>query len=231
MQTPYAKLVIFDCDGVLIDSEVLSMESWQEVLVRYDVSLSKQYFVEHFLGKSMEHVEWVVNRDFCLELTTSIKKDFQALLFEKFGKSLQKTRGITDVLAKLKARNIPYCVATSSSLERTIRALENTELLSYFDGRIFTRSLVEEGKPAPDLFLYAAKTLNVKPEHCIVIEDSQPGLAAARAAKMPYFHYKGGTHLHNCTGNEFSSESNTLHSWNEFIPHISCLFDTRKTNE
>ena len=83
MQTPYARLVIFDCDGVLIDSEVLSMESWQEVLVRYDVSLSKQYFVEHFLGKSMEHVEWVVNRAYSVHGPRSIKKNLQAVLFEK----------------------------------------------------------------------------------------------------------------------------------------------------
>ena len=231
MQPTTVELVIFDCDGVLIDSEVLSMESWQEVLTNYGVSLTKQYFIEHFLGKSMEHVEWVVNKDFSLELTTAIKADFQALLFRKFENSLRRTPGINDVLSNLQALNVLYCVATSSSLERTMKALNGTELLSYFEKRIFTRSMVEKGKPAPDLFLYAAKKMNVKPENCLVIEDSKPGLAAAVAAQMPYFHYKGGSHLVDCSETNFSSEANTLNSWDEFNAYIPDLFNARKINE
>ena len=90
MQTATVKLVIFDCDGVLIDSEVLSMEAWQEILADYNISLSKQFFIAHFLGKSVEHVEKILKTDFCFELTDMVKKDFHALLYEKFEHSLRK---------------------------------------------------------------------------------------------------------------------------------------------
>ena len=231
MQTTTVKLVIFDCDGVLIDSEVLSMEAWQETLNDFNISLSKQYFIDHFLGKSLEHVEQVVKNDFSLDLNYAIKESFHALLYEKFEHSLRKTPGIIDVLSNLDGHDIPYCVATSSSPERTEKALKRTELLSYFEGRIFTRSMVKNGKPAPDLFLLAAAKMNTRPENCLVIEDSQPGLTAAVAGKMPYLHYRGGAHLHNDTKADIPNNSKSLNSWDEFYSLLPDIFDARKINE
>ena len=231
MQTTTVKLVIFDCDGVLIDSEVLSMEAWQEILAGYNISLSKQFFIAHFLGKSVEHVEKILKSDFCFELTDVVKKDFHALLYEKFELSLRRTPGIKNVLTNLDARHIPYCVATSSSPERTTKALKSTGLFSYFEGRIFTRSMVEKGKPAPDLFLHAAATMGIKPENCLVIEDSQPGLAAAVAAKMSCLHFTGGAHLHNDIKADIPNDSKSLNSWDEIHSLLPDIFDARKINE
>ncbi|MEC7133062.1 MAG: HAD-IA family hydrolase, partial [Pseudomonadota bacterium] len=103
-------------------------------------------------------------------------------------------------------------------------ALTSTGLLSYFVGRIFRRSLVNKGKRAPYLFLYAANALNVAPKNCLVIEDSQPGIAAAKAADMRYFHYTGGAHLQNC----IVTSDNTINSWDEFYSRIPDIFDMRK---
>ena len=224
MQAHNVELVIFDCDGVLIDSEVLSMQAWQALLSSFDIALSKQYFIEHFLGKSMEHVQGKLKDDFALTLTTSMKNKFHGLLFDSFECHLQKTTGITSVLSALNSLGIPFCVATSSSPERTTKALTSTGLLSYFEDRIFTRALVNKGKPAPDLFLYAANALNIAPKNCLVIEDSQPGIAAAKAADMRYFHYTGGAHLQNC----IVTSDNTINSWGEFYSRIPDIFDMRK---
>ena len=171
MRTDNIDLVIFDCDGVLIDSEVLSMQAWNSVLANYDIALTKQYFIENFLGKSMEHVRSKIEEDFALSLTPSLEGEFHTLLFHAFERHLTATSGIIDVLSSLR---VPFCVATSSSPERTEKALKSTGLITYFNDRIFTRSLVSRGKPAPDLFLYAANALNCSPRTCLVIEDSQP---------------------------------------------------------
>ena len=207
------------------------MEAWQEILNDYNISLSKQYFIEHFLGKSVEHVEKILKTDFCFELTDVVKEDFHALLYKKFEHSLRKTPGISNVLTNLDAHHIPYCVATSSSPERTTRALKSTGLFSYFEGRIFTRSLVKKGKPAPDLFLHAAATMGIEPENCLVIEDSQPGLAAAIDGRMPYLHYTGGAHLRNDIKADVSNNSKSFSSWDEFYSFLPDIFDARKINE
>ncbi len=220
MQIKTVDLVIFDCDGVLIDSEVLSMETWQTILSRYNIPLSKDYFIEHFLGKSMEHVQFKLKEDFMLTLTTAMKEDFYTLLFKNFEHFLQQTPGIESVLSAL---TIPFCIATSSSPERTAKALNRTGLHDFFEGRVYTRSLVKRGKPAPDLFLYAANSLGVDPANCLVIEDSQPGISAAKSAGMHYLHYTGGAHLHS--GN--TSSDHTIKTWDELYRCCPNIFDVR----
>ena len=183
-----SSLVIFDCDGVLIDSEVLSMQSWQHLLKIYDVSISAEYFINNFLGKSMQHVEQQVQHDFDLTITTQMKDEFHVFLKQSFAKNLMPTLGVKGLLKRL---NVPYCLATSSSPERTEYALSCTGLNQYFTDNIFTRSLVKHGKPAPDLFLYAAEQMGVSPGQCIVIEDSPAGIEAGLAANMQVIHYTG----------------------------------------
>jgi len=205
-----SSLVIFDCDGVLIDSEVLSMQSWQQLLETYEVSISSEYFVSKFLGKSIQHVEQQVQHDFGLTVTAQIKDEFHILLKKAFAKSLMPTPGITDLLTRLK---VPYCLATSSSPERTEFALSCTGLSRYFTNNIFTRSLVKNGKPAPDLFLYAAEKMGVQPKECIVIEDSPVGIKAGLAANMKVIHYTGGSHLKDVPTNH----TTTIPHWDNFI--------------
>ncbi|CAD5272195.1 HAD family hydrolase [Alteromonas sp. 38] len=205
-----SSLVIFDCDGVLIDSEVLSMKSWQQLLENYKVSISADYFISNFLGKSMQHVEQQIQHDFGLTVTTQIKDEFHVLLNKSFAENLMPTPGIISLLTRL---NVPYCLATSSSAERTEYALSCTGLSQYFTGNIFTRSLVKHGKPAPDLFLYAAEKMGVTPKQCIVIEDSPAGIEAGIAANMQVIHYTGGSHLKDMPTNH----TTTFSHWDNFI--------------
>ncbi|AMJ74654.1 HAD family hydrolase [Alteromonas stellipolaris] len=205
-----SSLVIFDCDGVLIDSEMLSMQSWQRLLETYGVSINAEYFISKFLGKSMQHVEQQIHHDFGLTVTTQIKDDFHILLKRSFAKNLMPTLGIESLLSRL---TVPYCLATSSSPERTEYALSCTGLSQYFTGNIFTRSLVKNGKPAPDLFLYAAEKMGVAPKHCIVIEDSPAGIEAGIAANMQVIHYTGGSHLKDMPTNH----TTTISHWDNFI--------------
>ncbi len=209
--------IIFDCDGVLIDSEVLSMQVWIDLLARHDIHIDKNYFSQHFLGRSFEHVKSQVKDDFALDITPALADEFAERLKLAFTNELQVTPFLLEVLPSLA---VPYSLATSSSPERTRSALAITGLDSYFsDDQVFTSSLVKRGKPAPDLFLHVATVNNVSPEHCLVIEDSAPGLQAARAAKMQWRHYVGGSHLRHGDGNY----TQTLNDWREFasdFPHL-----------
>ena len=203
------KLIIFDCDGVLIDSEVLSMQVWQQILATYRIQITPAYFIQNFLGKSMQHVESKIKYDFNFTLSQKIIDEFHALLKQNFSQSLTTTLGIKNLLESL---TVNYCVATSSSVDRTHHALSCTQLIPYFKDNVFTRSLVKRGKPAPDLFLYAAEKMGVLPNECIVIEDSQAGLDAGNAANMHVVHYTGGSHLQAFTSNS----TNSIRNWDSF---------------
>lgn len=215
------KLVIFDCDGVLLDSECISMKLWQTMLQEVGITISDAYFVAQFLGKSMQHVEQQVAKDFDFTLTPAIITDFHRRLEKRFSSDLTTTPGIESILDSL---SVPYCLATSSSTERTQHALTCTGLTRYFTGKQFTRAMVRRGKPAPDLFLLAAQTMGVAPQHCLVIEDSQAGLQAAQAANMQVIHYIGGSHL---TVSE-NTELPVLSHWNEFSSHFPRLFANKR---
>lgn len=203
------KLVIFDCDGVLIDSEILSMQAWQEVLTPYDIAITSSYFAQNFLGKSVQHVENQIKNDFNVQLSPKLIDEFHLRLKRNFSQSLTTTVGIKDLLDSL---SVKYCLATSSSVDRTNHALACTQLTAYFRNNLFTRSLVKRGKPAPDLFLYAAEKMGFTPNECLVIEDSQAGIEAALAANMEVIHYTGGSHLQDLTSNN----KNAIRSWNSF---------------
>ncbi|MDO6569192.1 HAD family phosphatase [Alteromonas sp. 1_MG-2023] len=214
--TVESHLVIFDCDGVLIDSEVLSMNTWQDLLSKYNVSIDAEYFVNNFLGKSMQHVEEQVQQDFAVSITPLMKEEFHTLLNQRFTQSLKPTAGIARLLCNLK---VPYCLATSSSPERTEHALSCTGLAPYFTNNLYTRSLVKRGKPAPDLFLYAAEKMGFAPEQCIVIEDSPAGIEAGLAANMQVIHYTGGSHLKDMPTNH----TTTITDWDNFIQDYPML--------
>ncbi|GGW93251.1 HAD family hydrolase [Alteromonas halophila] len=209
--------IIFDCDGVLIDSEVLSLQVWQELLARHAITLDADYFSQHFLGRSFEYVKHRVKQDFALDVSPELAAAFAERLKEVFTSELTVTPFLLDVLPNLA---VPYSLATSSSPERTRNALAVTGLDAFFgDDQVFTSSLVKHGKPAPDLFLYVAATRDLAPENCLVIEDSKPGLQAAQRANMQWLHYTGGSHLHGIK----SDDSQSLSDWREFaraFPHL-----------
>jgi len=183
-------LVIFDCDGVLVDSEVIANRVFQELLRELGVEVSLEHMFEHFVGHSMTH---------CLELVRDLlgrdpPPDFEPRLRERthqaFEAELLPTEGIVATLNQLA---LPYCVASSGPHAKMRVSLGVTGLFERFEGRIFSAADVARGKPAPDVFLFAAERMGVRPERALVIEDSPAGVTAAIAAGMTVFGYTART--------------------------------------
>lgn len=219
-------LIIFDCDGVLIDSEIMSSETLISLLDPLGVSISHDFVQHHFLGRSFAKVAETVLRDFGVVLPQEFEKTYRTSLLEAFEGGLVSTDGIVTVLETL---TTPFCVATSSSPERARRSLEIAGLAGYFDQAVFTASEVKHGKPAPDLFLYVAEKFRTEPKKCLVIEDSFPGINAAEAAGMDVWRYVGGSHL---SSNGPLSDHNrpglqVFESWKHFFPLIRAKTDER----
>jgi HAD superfamily hydrolase (TIGR01509 family) len=185
-------LVIFDCDGVLVDSEVMSTETLRETLGHHGLTVDLGYVRKTYLGRSMSVVKADYRRLIGHDLADSFETVFLDTLFAAYRRDLAAMTGVEELLAKLRT---PVCMATSSSMERARLSLEVTGLLRYFDGRIFCASMVAHGKPAPDLFLHAARSLGTAPARCLVIEDSEVGVAAASNAGMTVWRFAGGSHL------------------------------------
>ena len=190
MTTP--QLLIFDCDGVLIDSEVISARQLIAELKGYGVEMDMAFVSRHFLGRSYPVVLKEVREGWGVQLPDRFEADYRARLLAAFERDLTAMPGIRETLRDLA---IPYCLATSSSPERMRKSLEITGLSALFQGRAFTASEVARGKPAPDLFLHAAARMGADPAACIVLEDSLNGVCAGLAAGMRVWRFTGGSHL------------------------------------
>lgn len=187
-----AKLIIFDCDGVLIDSEVISAAMLMRELADHGVVIDADYVVRHFLGRSYPTVLSTIRRDFDVALPPEFEAQYRARLLTAFETDLKVMPGAAPLLRRL---DVPWCVATSSSQTRAERSLRIAGLDGLVGDRLFTAGMVANGKPAPDLFLLAARSMGVAPQDCLVIEDSLNGIRAARAAGMRVWRFTGGTHL------------------------------------
>lgn len=185
-------LIIFDCDGVLIDSEVISARMLIAALAGYGVSIDMAFVTRQFLGRSYPTVLREVRDTFGVTLPDHFEADYRARLLDAFRSDLRVMPGVAAALAALQ---LPYCLATSSSPERLRTSLGLTGLTAAFDGRGFTASEVARGKPAPDLFLHAAARMGATPARCLVIEDSLTGIRAGLAAGMTVWRFTGGSHL------------------------------------
>ncbi|WP_394801882.1 HAD family hydrolase [Rhizobium halophilum] len=184
-------LVIFDCDGVLVDSEPLSVQVLVEALSRRGVVISEDEAYERFLGRSLSTVAQILHDDFDHSIDAAFLEDLRHHLYARFRRELQPVAGIADVLDALDCEK---CVASSSQPERIRLSLSLTGLLQRFEPHIFSASMVAQGKPAPDLFLHAASSMSADPSACIVIEDSPAGIEAAQRAGMAVFAFVGGSH-------------------------------------
>jgi HAD superfamily hydrolase (TIGR01509 family) len=182
-------LVIFDCDGVLIDSERIAVRIDAVVLARLGWELTEAEIVERFVGRSEAYMVSEIERAIGRPLDVGWDDEFVPLYREALEAELEPVDGIVEALDAISA---PTCVASSSSHERLRFTLGLTGLLDHFDGRIFSATDVANGKPAPDLFLHAPATLGADPARCAVVEDSVYGVEAARAAGMRAFGYAGG---------------------------------------
>ncbi|MDV7143958.1 HAD family hydrolase [Tropicimonas sp. TH_r6] len=185
-------LVIFDCDGVLIDSELISAHMLVAELAKHDVHVDLSYVARHFLGRSYPVVISQIRTEFGLELPPEFETDYRARLLAAFDSELTEMPGVR---ATIEALAVPCCVATSSSPPRVERALEIVGMTGLFGTNIFTASEVSHGKPAPDLFLHAAARMNTPPARCLVIEDSFNGIRSGLAAGMEVWQFTGGSHM------------------------------------
>ncbi|MBR0972011.1 MULTISPECIES: HAD family hydrolase [Bradyrhizobium] len=184
-------LIIFDCDGVLVDSEVISCRAHADVLTRHGYPITSEQVFERFLGRSTRQANLEIEAELGCKLPEAYHGDLQDELFRAFEAELEAIRGIHDVLDVVTQH---VCVASSGSHQRMQVSLGSTGLYERLAPNIFSASQVKNGKPSPDLFLFAAKEMGVAPERCVVIEDSLAGIAGARAAGMIVFGFCGGAH-------------------------------------
>ena len=187
-------LVIFDCDGVLVDSEPIALSVLGELLALRGLRMERDELSTRFLGRSLRSVIEAVAAEDGLMLPEDFAMHLRQELFARFEQELQPMSGISAVLDGLESRGIAFCVASSSQVDRIERSLSITGLLPRFSGRIYSATMVQHGKPAPDLFMLAAGSQNVPAENCIVVEDSPAGIEAANAAAMRVFAFTGGGH-------------------------------------
>lgn len=182
-------LVIFDNDGVLVDSERMANTILGDLLTGYGRPTSTDEAVEQHLGTSLGRVRAVVEAD-GVAVPADFEDSYHRRLFAGFDASLVAVPGVVEVVEGL---DVPSCVASSGGHQRIWRSLALAGLAQRFEGRIFSVEDVERGKPASDLFLHAAAVMGVRPERCAVIEDSPLGVEAANAAGMTAFAYAAVT--------------------------------------
>jgi len=182
-------LIIFDCDGVLVDSEVISIAVDEIVLADLGWRIEADEIIARFVGRSHDHFLTVVEEHIGYKLPDDWEDSYQRLYREAMLRDLRPVAGIIDALDVIR---IPSCVASNGSHEKMQFTLGLTGLLTRFEGRIFSASEVALGKPAPDLFIHASSTLGYGPSDCVVVEDSVAGVQAALAADMNVIAYAGG---------------------------------------
>jgi len=186
-------LVIFDCDGVLVDSEAIANRIMAEHITATGVPITYEDCRARFVGGTLQRVMDTVEQWLGKPLPPGWKEDFEARRNEAFRRELKAVAGIEEVLAGLTAAETEFCVASSGSFEKMELTLGLTGLKRYFGERLFSASMVAHGKPAPDIFLYAAEQMGYLPETCVVVEDSPTGVTAAVAAGMRVLAYAADT--------------------------------------
>ncbi|MER5497340.1 HAD family hydrolase [Streptomyces sp. NPDC002561] len=182
------ELVIFDNDGVLVDSEPIANTILAEYLTELGHPTSYQESLRDYMGSAVHRVHDLVEERTGEKLPEDFDTTLHARTVAAFQQELEPVPGIADVLGKLVADGVPYCVASSGSHERIRAGHRKTGMDQWFEEEwIFSSEDVGRGKPAPDLFLHAAERMGVRPERCVVIEDSPLGVEAARAAGMDVY--------------------------------------------
>lgn len=190
--TTYPALVVFDCDGVLVDSERISVRVGTTVMADLGWNLTQEEFAEHFVGCSREHFLREAEAGLGRRLGPGWDEPYQHLYRSAFAAELASVPGVIEVMNDLDGAAIPYCVASNSDHAYLRRVLGATGQLDRLEGRVYSATDVSRGKPAPDLYLHAAQRMGVVPSRCVVVEDSPFGVTAAVAAGMACYAYAGG---------------------------------------
>jgi HAD superfamily hydrolase (TIGR01509 family) len=184
-------LIIFDCDGVLVDSEIIAHQLLAQMMTDLGRPMTTAEAVQKFAGRSLADTLPLIEASLGRSIPDQLSQRYSRLLLERFRRDLKPVAGVKATITTL---HYPRCVASSSSLERISLSLEVTGLAPLFGANIFSATQVAHGKPAPDLYLFAARTMAAAPEDCVVIEDSAPGVGAGRAAGMKVIGFTGAAH-------------------------------------
>jgi HAD superfamily hydrolase (TIGR01509 family) len=184
--------VIWDCDGVLIDSEALACAASAEMLCSLGMQVTLDDYLHRFMGKS--HAQMIAELGYEGEFPEAELAARQSALFKRELKE-RELKAISGIRRVLESVQLPMAVASGSSPARLKETLELTGLLGYFKGHLYSAEMVARGKPAPDVFLLAAEKLGVSPRDCLVIEDGRHGVTGAKAAGMAVYAFTGGSHM------------------------------------
>ncbi len=187
----WPRLVIFDCDGVLVDSEPIIAEAEAESLESAGFAITSRELLDRFTGIPATDMFRTLAAEHGKPLAAGFADRLERRIAEAYRARLKPVPDVEDTLRRL---DVPYCVASSSALGRLRLALLVTGLDWLLIGRIFSTEMVARGKPAPDLFLHSADRMAAVPANCLVIEDSVAGVTAAQAAGMTVFGFTGGSH-------------------------------------
>jgi len=184
-------LIIFDCDGVLVDSEVISCRAHAETLTRHGYPITAEQVLERFLGVSDREARQTIEREMGRELPDDFEAQMKQAALQRYTGELGAIPNIGEAIDAIK---LPKCVASSGTPEKIHHGLTCAGLYDQLAPHIFSATQVSRGKPAPDLFLFAAEQMKVQPARCLVIEDSVPGVTGGRAAGMTVLGFHGGSH-------------------------------------
>ncbi|WP_158817231.1 HAD family hydrolase [Methylocapsa sp. S129] len=190
MQWP--ELVIFDCDGVLVDSELIALGQTRQALGEAGLPLTHAQAIDRFLGFSLDSIVQKAEADLAGALPADFRNDLSRDILARFASELKGIEGVRQAVEGLHCR---VCVASSSPPERIRLALSVAGYGGLFEPHIFSATMAPRGKPHPDLFLHAAHEMGASPDRCLVIEDSAPGVLAAVSAGMDVFGFVGGSHF------------------------------------
>lgn len=197
MELKDVRAVIFDCDGVLVDSEVLAIKGERGALEEFGLCYSPQEYVQKFVGLHDGAFFEALRKDFRKAFEADAPDDFEARVLEGRGRerhALQAVAGADRAMRAARERYGRIGVASSSRAHLLKSKLERTGLFGFVAPHVYSADLVAHGKPAPDIFLYTAEKLGIDPAQCLVLEDSENGVKAGRAAGMTVWGFLGGGH-------------------------------------
>jgi HAD superfamily hydrolase (TIGR01509 family) len=184
-------LIIFDCDGVLVDSEVISCRAHAETLTHHGYPITSGQVLNRFLGVSDREARLAIETEMGRKLPDDFELQMKQAALRLYADHLHLIPHAAETVAAI---GLPKCVASSGTPEKIRHGLTCAGLYDQFAPHIFSAVQVKHGKPAPDLFLFAAEQMGAAPEGCIVVEDSAPGVTGARAAGMTVLGFHGGSH-------------------------------------
>lgn len=214
------KLVIFDFDGVLVDSEYLSAKIAVKLINNSGCNITIEELVEHYSGYVFKDILKALEAKYSCYFSATIIDQLRQEFIKAIDEELELIAHVKEIFEKIK---IPYCICSNSSFEDISRILKHFKLYEFFKDRIFSASELgnKKLKPDPNIFLYAAQQYGLKPEHCLVIEDSVPGIIAAKKSGMRIAGFTGGKHSYQKHSNLLSEAgAETVYANHQELPLI-----------